>query len=698
MQLHEIIGLAASLLLIAFGFYAIAKSPRRLFNWALAAFSLGQAGFNISLLILPRVPNFFFSILPIGFSLALMVPGLLLFVELFPPAVKLTKRFFFIFIPDLFFLLLLPFGLLFRTAVISAEGNPVRTPGPLLPFALTYAVITLGYALSHMFLRWHRARGLQRLRMTHIFFWMGTFLFTMIFIGIILPTFGFYQLNVFTPLLSSLILIGILWSGIRSRLVDVRTIAGRAIESVVIFILLGAVVTTPIAFMRFAMLGSWPDFPFLLAATILATIVFLMLRPFERFVFRGVQKRLFPQLLGAETAMETFHESGTSARTYEELGNVLLKTIPGVVPINEVAILYRTPRGAWDTIAARGFDPTRLSAFLAVLRENPLWTETLIADEEKAPVLGAALKGLEAGAYIPVIKQEQLLGALVLGPQPALDAYSKEEIELLELLTDDIATVLVNVRLWEEQGHLLSDIQHASKSQNEFISVVSHQFRTPLLTIRWNAELLAESLNQIAASPEQETRGDYLFSINASSRFLSSVLEDLFDLMAIEKGNFVLQKHPESFAEVIAEVVRDYRQFATLKNCVLNIRQIGEEPPMFVLDKQRIQRAAGAIIRNAIEYSPKGGTVTIVLKPEGRDGKEGMIMTVKDEGVGIEQKEQARVFEKFFRGDSAKNISPNGTGLALYIAKHILETHGGAVGFMSEAGRGTTFYLFMPAA
>ncbi|HOU76478.1 MAG TPA: HAMP domain-containing sensor histidine kinase [Candidatus Dojkabacteria bacterium] len=225
--------------------------------------------------------------------------------------------------------------------------------------------------------------------------------------------------------------------------------------------------------------------------------------------------------------------------------------------------------------------------------------------------------------------------------------------------------------------------------KSEFVSVASHQLKTPLSGIKWMCELL---LDDSIKKTEQEKK-EYLNDINNSNERMLHLVEDLLDVSHIETGRkFDIIKKDTDLIEIVAQTLKDNLQFAKDKN--VRIIKCDNAPQKFIIkcDGDKIRQVFGNLINNAIKYSKNNGTVEIGC----RHTKNLVTIYIKDDGVGIPQKQQARIFEKFFRADNAFTKETDGTGLGLYIARAIIEAHGGKLWFESEENKGSTFYFSLP--
>lgn len=225
--------------------------------------------------------------------------------------------------------------------------------------------------------------------------------------------------------------------------------------------------------------------------------------------------------------------------------------------------------------------------------------------------------------------------------------------------------------------------------KTEFISVASHQLKTPLAGVKWMTELLLGDKVQTPSEKQKE----YLKDVYFSNQRMLKLVDDLLDVSHIEAGKkFSILKRRFNLAKIIDEALKDVDLLAKEKQVtVLKDPSLSRSLWMFV-DGDKIKQAFNNLFNNAIKYSRRNGRVRIGFKKH----KDEIVFLIKDTGIGIPEEQQKRVNEKFFRADNAAAQEPDGTGLGLYIVKAIIEAHGGRLWFTSKENEGSTFYISLP--
>lgn len=225
--------------------------------------------------------------------------------------------------------------------------------------------------------------------------------------------------------------------------------------------------------------------------------------------------------------------------------------------------------------------------------------------------------------------------------------------------------------------------------KTEFVSVATHQLQTPLTGMKWFLELVLAG----RAGALTHKQAEYLRHVNDSNDRMIRLINDLLSVSRIESGS-AFTPNPTSFnlIPVIRQLITD--NVAIAKSVGVHVKRLHLPKHLTVYaDEPNVRMAIGNVINNAIRYSREGGLVEISC--DASNPKEA-VLTVRDNGVGIPRSKQHRVFEKFFRAPNALTKMPDGTGLGLYIAKAVIEAHGGRIWFQSREGKGTTFYVAIP--
>jgi len=226
------------------------------------------------------------------------------------------------------------------------------------------------------------------------------------------------------------------------------------------------------------------------------------------------------------------------------------------------------------------------------------------------------------------------------------------------------------------------------KAKSEFISIASHQLRTPLTAIKGYISMMREKI--YGKPPEKMEKP--LENIYLSNERLIKLVNDLLSVSRIEAGRMEIKFEKLSLEEIITSVVEELKNEVKKKNIYLNWEKPKKPLPKISIDRDKIRQAIMNVIDNAIRYTEKGG-VTINLKI--LDSK--FQIQVKDTGAGLTKYELSKMFESFSRGAAGTRLYTEGVGLGLYIARRFMEMHDGKIWAESKGpGKGSTFYVELP--
>lgn len=226
------------------------------------------------------------------------------------------------------------------------------------------------------------------------------------------------------------------------------------------------------------------------------------------------------------------------------------------------------------------------------------------------------------------------------------------------------------------------------KMKTEFVSLAAHQLRTPLSAIKWTLQMLLEGdIGQI--TKEQK---EFLGKTYKSNERMIGLINDLLDVTRIEEGRYLFKPVPAGLEDIVQAVVSSHRDEIERKKIKLQFKKPRKKMSQVMMDVEKMRLVIQNLLENAIKYTPDRGKIIIQLEDRGKELK----FKIEDTGVGIPKDQQKRVFGKFFRGANVIRMETEGSGLGTFIAKNIIDAHGGKIWFESEEGKGTVFCFTLP--
>ena len=214
-----------------------------------------------------------------------------------------------------------------------------------------------------------------------------------------------------------------------------------------------------------------------------------------------------------------------------------------------------------------------------------------------------------------------------------------------------------------------------------------HQLRTPLISIKWIVEMLLNGETGKLKPAQEELLMDLYSSVN----HINELVSHLLSAVRIESEELVIKFEPVNLEKVCGEIIKELQPLINKKSQTFSFKKT-VNLPIINTDPKYLHEVLTNLLSNAIRYTPNKGAIGFSVSLH----KENVLFSVKDNGIGIPKSQQKRVFGKFFRGDNAVRFSNDGTGLGLYIVKHLTDLLGGKIWFESEENKGTTFYFTLP--
>lgn len=350
-----------------------------------------------------------------------------------------------------------------------------------------------------------------------------------------------------------------------------------------------------------------------------------------------------------------------------------------------------------------------------IARKNGIIIQDEIEEGDQNEQLFKEMK--KYGAYVvsPLESRGKIVGAILLGQKMTQDAYTEEDLEFIEIISSQVAIAIDNARLYREikefnerlKGEVkeaTDELQGANKdlktaneklvvayeklhkldrAKSEFLSIVSHQLRTPLTSIKGFTSLLLEGTY---GKISKEVR-KILEKVFLSNERLIRLVEDLLNISRIESGRFVFDVKKNNIKSLAKEVVDSFVVPVKAKNMKIKLKMPRKKIPNFHFDRNKIREVISNFIDNSIKYSKKG-TIAIEIVDEKRIVR----VAVSDNGLGVKKGELDYIFEKFQRGENIATVHTDGIGLGLFVCRKIINAHKGKIWVESKGlGKGSTF-------
>jgi len=382
----------------------------------------------------------------------------------------------------------------------------------------------------------------------------------------------------------------------------------------------------------------------------------------------------------------------------------------------EAGLIGSIEKGELCVIAVEGYpvdDPSNEEPFLDI--ELPGFHEVLSSNDPhpitltpQKPENGGQGPGLNFNAHsnhgentewsllptaqsrilIPIQRESKVIGVIFLESIYST-GFTKDDVAFLSRLSDHAAITISNAQLYDE-------VQTANSAKSEFVSAAAHELKNPLTSIKGYSDLLVGG----AVGPVSERQADFLTTIRLNAERMGTLVSDLQDISRIEAGQLQLKFSSESLYDITSEVVSSLKKQLEEKGQNIELL-LPKDLPRIWCDNTRIVQVLTNLISNAHKYSPAGGQIDIQAEAHQDQLEEDfqvIHLAVADNGIGISQEDQKKIFQQFFRSEDKHVRETTGTGLGLSITKQLVEMQGGKLWFESELGQGTTFHFTIPTA
>jgi len=327
-----------------------------------------------------------------------------------------------------------------------------------------------------------------------------------------------------------------------------------------------------------------------------------------------------------------------------------------------------------------------------------------IKDKEGFANLKNHMTKIEASLCLPLISSNKLIGIIVLGDKISGDAYSKEDLDLLSILSKQASVAIENASLYKQVQDFNKNLQTKVDEQttdikgqnqrlqelldvkNDFLRVANHQLNTPLSVVRNAFELLNDKTYNIKQAMEPIQNG---------FERLNSVIGDFLKAYDLEGEKMEIKAEPVDMSTMIERLLPEKQKLklAVERNLELSIEKPKFKIPLVFCDPKQMINVISNLLDNAVFYTNKGSVTVSYELLKGEHLK----INIQDTGAGITEEDKKTMFQKFVRGKGATQLHPDGSGLGLYIAKKIVEGNNGEINVISQGfNKGSTFSFILP--
>jgi signal transduction histidine kinase len=524
----------------------------------------------------------------------------------------------------------------------------------------------------------------------------------------ILPAVGLGDVASLGPIFTLSMVIGVSVAILRYGLLDFRLIIVRSVAYILsIFMLVAVFAATTIPLTRLVIPDQFNQNQRLVVYTIVAVVLALVLQPIREF-FNKITNKIF------------YKDAYETQNVLDKVSSIIVGNVdPHKIQKGALAALADALKPSYMTFLLIEGNEFRRGDLVGELWErqdgkSSLYTalkqeakKVIVYDEleDGQKKLQNALRERDISVVSPLVTKDETIGYLVLGPKKSGNIYNSQDVGLLNIASNELAVALQNAQRFEEIQAFNITLQEKvteatrelkrtnrklialDEAKDEFISMASHQLRTPLTSIKGYLSMLVEGdLGKVAPGQEKALKEAF-----GSSQRMVYLIADFLNVSRIKTGKFVIELKEVDLPQMVSEEITQLREMASSRDITLEYEPPGVFPKVR-LDDNKIRQVMMNMVDNAIYYTQSGGKIVIQLYVNGED----VIFKVVDNGIGVPKREQHKLFTKFFRANNAKKARPDGTGLGLFMAQKVIVEQGGAVIFESVEDKGSTFGFRFP--
>jgi len=495
---------------------------------------------------------------------------------------------------------------------------------------------------------------------------------------------------------------------VKQRLFDIRLAAVRALGYSFSLVTIGGIYYIIAFTLINTFLSSLSTYTqhvlFLLIALLTATIF----TPLKRFFDRQTGRLFYRDAYQTQKVIDEFSAALVSTVDIDKLSQHAMEILRIAIKSQYITILLvpSDKRKKSMRLLTNGKDGS--------LKEKELYTslmkrrEHLVSQDEMYRLDEGVFKTMLTSNCAVAARLEthsEFIGYVLFGLKDNGRPYTNQDEELIRITADELALAIQNALHFEEIrlfNHTLQakiedatsqlvktnkELRHVDETKDEFISMASHQLRTPLTSVKGYLSMVLEGDTGKITNMQRQLLGEAF----TSSERMVHLIGDFLNVSRLQTGKFILEQRMTDLGTVTEQEVNSLQTTATARELTLEYRKPSYFPMLYI-DDNKIRQVIMNFIDNAIYYSTPETTIRVELSIVDGDA----LLQVHDTGIGVPKAEQAHLFTKFFRATNARKQRPDGTGIGLFLAKKIIVAHGGSMVFESVEGQGSTFGFRLP--
>jgi signal transduction histidine kinase len=592
------------------------------------------------------------------------------------------------------------------TEVTIENGLAMTKVGPAIMLFMVHAAVSIVPAFRSLLKKAYRARGTDRTQLQIL-------LFASFLIWIVVPITNF----ALTPLLKTTIFIQysplytflfsaiIAYAIVAQKLFDIRAAAARSVGYLMIVVSMTLVYGIGMfGVVNVLFPQTDQQFERQVLSVILITPLALLFERTRKFFDRITSQLFFREGYDTQEVLDAMGKVVVSEiDLYELLRNTRRVLSEALRPSSIDFILIKGGRPFIEATTTKTIPQHVLSLSAAIQNQR----QELVVVDDLSVSNTLRPRFIDAGVALSLqlkIKQ-QVVGYIVFGDKRSGDVYSDQDKRLLRLVANELAITIQNALRFEEiqnfnltlqasvneatrkLRHTNDKLKALDEAKDDFVSMASHQLRTPLTSVKGYISMVLEG----DAGKINATQRKLLEQSFISSQRMVFLIADLLNVSRLKTGKFVIETSPVNLNDVVEQEIGQLTEVAAGRQLTLTYTK-PDHVATLMLDETKTRQVIMNFVDNAIYYTPAGGKIVVSLT----ETASAVEFRVKDNGIGVPRSERPHLFTKFYRAANARTARPDGTGLGLFMAKKVIVAQGGAIIFETEEGKGSTFGFVFP--
>ncbi len=591
------------------------------------------------------------------------------------------------------------------------DGQVVNIFGPLAAFYFISLFVTFGLIMLVLIWGHYRATSQRRVQLGVIAKSIAIVVPTIMVCNAVFPILGYYGAVSLSPLAITLIVLAMYYAVAVHKLFDLRTFIFRALAYILSTVTLSILYVGPLVYLLDVILGVSVTLEKFVIECIIITLVATNYGRIKKWFDQRTRRIFFRDSYDSAALLGLLNRRLVSTTDLSKLLIDSSELIAGNIKADFCLFLLKDETtGSFRVFDARQRTIVesagrRIVDMLGKYEDDILIADGLPPEKHKLQEF-MSKQDIAVSLRLSTDKNtERNLGYILLGYKKSGNPYNGQDISTMQSIADVLVIAIHNALNYEEirnfnvtlqktieektrqLRHTNEKLKSLDEIKDDFISMASHQLRTPLTSVKGYLSMVLDG----DAGDLTEMQRKMLDQSFVSSQRMVFLIADLLNVSRLKTGKFIIEPTRVRLQQIVEDEVNQLKETAKSRKLTLKYDKRINLPEL-LLDETKIRQVIMNFVDNAIYYTPSGGHITVSL----HETPASIEMRVEDDGIGIPKHEQPHLFTKFYRAGNARRARPDGTGLGLFMAKKVIVAQGGAVIFSSQEGKGSTFGFIFP--